>query len=895
MLAAGTRVGPYEIVSWLGAGGMGEVYRARDTKLHREVALKTLPEELARDPDRLSRLRHEARLLASLNHPGIATVHGLEEFDGGVPVLVMELVEGETLSSRPRSGVREALKVAHQIAVALEAAHEKGVLHRDLKPDNIRLGPGGRVKLLDFGLAKAVRGASSLDSKLSTETNLFQKGGIAGTAAYMSPEQARGQEVDRRTDVWAFGCVLYEMLSGKKAFAGATFSDTLAAVLDREPDWSALPRDTPRGAVHLMRRCLRKEREARLRDIGDVRLDLEELLTAPESGEEAGSTSAGNLRAEARPSLPLRLALLVGAGVAGAALWALLAGKPSAERPVVRMAIPLPSPESIAGVVASAVAISPDGTQLAYVASRGGRAQLYLRALDRLESRAIPGTEGADTPFFSPDGQWVGFCSRLESKLKKVPVGGGTALTMGTTSGLPRGATWGPDGTIVFARDAASALYRMQADGGTGEPLTKLEAARHETSHRLPEFLPDGQAVLFTVKFDDTTIFDEASIEVISLRTLKRSVLIAGGTNPRYAAGHLFYERAGSLWAAPFDAHALELTGPSALVVEGVANTPDYGSADFAVSRDGSLVYVPGKARGVDRRLVRVTRAGKVSPLAESRRGFEDLRLSPDGRRLAVDVAGANNQIWIYDLERGTLSPQTVRFNNMTPIWTPDGRRLTFASDREGPSLSIFWQPADGSGSTERLATNQQHWVGPVDWTPDGETLLVEDFVTRGLWALPLRGDRTPRPVFQGPFNHQLNARLSPNGRWLAFVSNESGRPEVYVRDFPALGGRTLVSTDGGVLPAWSRNGRELFYLERNRMMAATVTSEGAFAATKPRPLFESKIPPPPDGGYQGYDVTPDGDFLFVEPGESDAPQTQIDVVVNWLQEVRQRVAAAQR
>jgi eukaryotic-like serine/threonine-protein kinase len=892
MLAAGTRVGPYEIVSWLGAGGMGEVYRARDTKLHREVALKTLPEELAHQPDRLARLKHEARILASLNHPGIATLHGLEESNGGVPVLVMELVEGETLAHRLRLGplpVREALKVAHEIAVALEAAHEKGVLHRDLKPENIRFGPGGRVKVLDFGLAKAVRKAD-VDSNVATATSPSRVGTIAGTAAYMSPEQARGHDLDRRSDVWAFGCVLYEILSGKRAFGGATFSDTLAAVLDREPDWEAMPPGTPPAVLRLLRRCLQKEKDKRLRDIGDARLDLEELQAAPPPSPYSEAASLTGLGARGRVSLGKRLVWLLGAAAAGAGLWALLTSKPSAERPIVQLAISPPSGTVVVGWSAPAVAISPDGTQLAYVATSRSRAQLFVRSLDRLESRAIQGTEGARMPFFSPDGRWLGFFSESEGKLKKVLLGGGMPLTVCDVSQL-RGATWSPEGTIVFVDTASSELFRVSADGGTPEPLTTLDAARHEASHRLPEFLPDGQNVVFTAKSDDTATFDDARIEAVSLRTRERSVLIEGGTNPRYAAGHLFYERGGSLWAAPLDPKGLRVTGPSVQVLDGVSSSPQYGSADFAVSRDGSLVYVPGKPIGTDRRLVRVSRTGGAArPLTSALKGFNTLRLSPDGRRLALVVEGANDQVWTYDLERSTLTPQTLRFNNVDAIWTRDGSRLTIASDREGSFANIYWQPADGSGSAERLTRSPRHWQSPQDWTPDGKSLLFVEWGPRAdLWILPLEGDRTPRPILQGS-SKQWQGRLSPNGRWLAYVSDESGGDEVYVRPFPSLEGRTLVSTDGGALPVWARNGAELFYMQGDRMMAVTVTNDATFRATKPRLVFEAKILPYPDSF--SYDVTPDGDFLMVERGESDTPPTQINVIVNWLQEVRQRVAA---
>ncbi len=889
MLSAGTRVGPYEIVSWLGAGGMGEVYRARDTKLHREVALKTLPDELARQPERLARLKQEARILASLNHPGIATLHGLEESDG-VPVLVMELVEGETLSDRLRRGPlppREALALAHEIALALEAAHQKGVLHRDLKPGNVRLTPDGRVKLLDFGLARAVREVV-FDSQLDTETSPgSEPGAVLGTAPYMSPEQARGQEVDRRGDIWAFGCVVFEMLAGKRAFEGATFSDTVAAVLDREPDWHALPPATPSAVLRLLRRCLHKEKDRRLHDVADARLELEEALTGSSGGDE---NAGAQIAQRSRTRWMGRALWLVGAAAAGAGLLALGTARRLAKQPITRWAITLAPPESVAVWYASAVAISPDGRQLAYVSARAGRSQIYLRTVDRLEAKPIPGTEDGNGPFFSPDGRWLGFFAEREQRLKKVPLGGGAPLTVCDVAQV-RGASWSPDGTIVFTRDGASALDRVSANGGTPQVLTTLDASRRETSHRLPEVLPGGRAVIFTVKADDTASFDEARIEAVSLEAGARSVLISGGTSARYAAsGHLIYGRAGALWAAPFDPVRLKVTGPSMAVLDGVSVSGVYGNADFSISADGSLAYVPGTPWGANRRILRLDRSGNARPLTDARRAFSSLRLSPDRGRIALTIEGANNQVWVYDLERSTLAPQTLRGNNDGAIWTADGRRLTFTSDREGTS-NLFWQPADGSGPAERLTTSA-HWQTPLSWSPDGKALLFrEEPKGSDVWILELDGDRKPRLFLQEPFNEWL-AVVSPNGRWLAYVSDESGRPEVYVRPFAGSGSRWPISTDGGSDPVWARNGGELYYRNGDRMMASTiaVTSGGSFNPTKPRMLFEAKTLSISGGYEMCYDVTPDGEFLMIEPGESDSPPTQINVVLNWFEELRRLV-----
>jgi eukaryotic-like serine/threonine-protein kinase len=906
MLLAGTRVGPYEILSWLGAGAMGEVYRARDTKLLREVALKTLPEELARQPARLARLKQEARILASLNHPGIATLHGLEDSDG-VPVLVMELVEGESLADRLRRGplpFREAMAVAHQIALALEAAHEKGVLHRDLKPANIRLTPDGRVKLLDFGLARAVR-AVAVDSQLDTDTSPHSDpGAVLGTAPYMSPEQARGQDVDRRGDIWAFGCVLFEMLAGKRAFEGATFSDTVAAVLDREPDWPALPQATPLGAARLLRRCLQKDMNKRLHDVADARLELDEVLTGTVGVSGEGSEDVPvetRTRTTWRKQLGSRLGwLVVGALAAGAGLWVLGTLRPSVERPVARLAIQLSPPETVAVQTASTVALSPDGKQLAYVvklAGPGPATRIYLRSLDRLEARPIPGTEGGRVPFFSPDGRWLGFFLFRTRKLMKVPLSGGPPIAL-CDAMEARGASWGPDGTIVFTRDLDSGLDGVSAAGGAPEALTTLDPTRNESSHRLPEVLPGGQAVVFTVKTHDLLSFDDARIEVVSLKTRKRSVLVTGGTNARYAGGHLIYERGGSLLAAPFDPTRLEVTGPSVPVLEGVSSSAENGFADFGVSRDGSLVYVPGKNWPSPMRLVRVDRTGRARPLMDARRVFDGLRFSPDGRRIALGIEGANAQVWLFDLERGTFTPQMLRRgNNWGAIWTPDGRRLTFVSDRDGSS-NLFWQPADGSGPAERLTPwTSEYLVGAEAWSPDGRTLVFSESrptTSLDIWVFRL-GERQPQPLLQESWN-EVSPQISPNGRWLAYASQESGAVgammQVYVTPFPGSGGRWPISTDGGSQPMWGRNGRELYYRSANRMMAVAVTSGSTFSATKPRVLFETRAYSGLGIGGMSYDVTPEGEFLMIEPDEADVPPSQINVVLNWMQEVRQRVAA---
>jgi Tol biopolymer transport system component len=529
------------------------------------------------------------------------------------------------------------------------------------------------------------------------------------------------------------------------------------------------------------------------------------------------------------------------------------------------------------------MAWSPDGAQLAYVVAREGRPQIYRHTLDRAEDSAIPGTEGGLSPFYSPDGRWLGF---HDASLKKIPVDGGPPILLCDPTHAFMGASWDPDRGIVFARDTAGGLYRVGADGGTSQALTTLDPSRHESSHRFPVILPGGKAVVFTVKPDDALSWDDARVESASLRTGERSILFKGGADARYVApGYLVYHRTGSLWAVPFDPLRVKVTGAPLLMLEGVSSSLTFGGADFALSADGSLAYLAGKPRGAGRRLVRVDRAGIRHPVTDLRRGFRSLRLSPDGRRLALQITGPVEQVWVYDLERGTQTPLTSRADNLEPIWTPDGSRLTFSS-QQGPTWSLSWQPADGSGPAERLSTSAGG-PRPFSWSPDGRSLVYSDGPE--LLILPRDGDRKPRSFLHVALDLQ-KAVLSPDGRWLAYASNESGEWEVYVAPFPSAGRRFTISTDGGIEPVWARNGRELYYRNRNRMMAVTVNGDATFSASKPRPLFEAAELV---NVYSSYDVTPEGEFVMIEAGESELPSSQINVVLNWARELRERVAAA--
>jgi serine/threonine protein kinase/Tol biopolymer transport system component len=895
-------LGSYKIASSLGAGGMGEVYQARDTKLNRDVAIKVLPAAFVHNAERLSRFQREARMLAALNHPNIATIHSLEQAKG-VHYLVMELVPGQTLAERVSAGtlkVEGALKIAVQIAEALEAAHEKGVIHRDLKPANVKVTPEGRVKVLDFGLAKAFADDGGLDlSNAATLTAMTtEEGRILGTPAYMSPEQARGKPVDKRTDIWAFGCVLCEMLTGKKTFRGETVSDTIASVLEREPEWQALPPTTPAKIRELLRRCLQKDSQRRLRDIGDARIQIEETLAAPAIPEP--SPSAKGIRARWRGTMVWGVASLLLAAVTSVTVWNLKPPSAPLPQPVSRFAITLPPGQQLAALESGpAVALSPDGIHLAYIARQDGVQQLYLRAMDSQEGKPIAGTEGAVSPFFSPDSEWLGFFAG--GSLKKVSVGGGTVMSLANAA-LPRGASWGSQGIIAFAPTTNGALQQLPDAGGTARPLTRL--GKGEISQRWPEFLPGGKTLLFASSAN-TSSWSNAQIAVQSVATGERRNLIQGGTNPRYApSGHLVFSQGGSLMAVPFDPRRLVVTGPPGRAVERVLQSSVTGVAQYSFSSNGSVVYVPGGIQSAQSILVWVSRNGTVQLLAAPVRAYRGPRLSPDGRRVAVAIEEQESQTWLYDLSRETLTRLTFAGSaNYNSSWTPDGKRVVFNSNKEGP-LNLFWQLADGSGGLERL-TNSQSTQAPMSWSPNGQVLAfieVNPTTGRDIWMLrmsdPVLGPgqvRNPQLFLQTPFTESA-PRFSPDGRWLAYVSDESGRFEIYVQPYPGPGGKWQISTEGGTEPVWNPNGRELFYRSGDKMLAVEVATQQGFTAGKPRMLFEGKYEPAP-ATFPNYDVSADGQrFLMLKLVEqAEAAPTQMNVVLNWFEELKQKVPTGKK
>jgi Tol biopolymer transport system component/tRNA A-37 threonylcarbamoyl transferase component Bud32 len=888
----GRRLGPYEILSAIGAGGMGEVYKARDTRLERTVAIKVLPTHLADREELRERFEREAKTVASLNHPHICTLYDTGHQDD-IDFLVMEYIEGETLAQRLQKGplpIQQVLQYAIEIADALDKAHRKGITHRDLKPGNVMLTKSG-TKLLDFGLAKLKQEAAPAtpDSQLPTmKSAVTAEGTILGTLQYMAPEQVEGKqgEIDARTDIFAFGAVVYEMATGRKAFEGKTSASVMAAILkDEPPAMSSLTPMTPPALDRVVKKCLAKEPDQRWQTASDL---CEELRWISESGSQ--TTSGPTVAAQGVGMLGQRGlifglgALLLGAAISGIAIWN-LKPTPPVPRPVSRYTITLPPGQQLAGLFyGSAVALSPDGTHLAYSANQSGTQQIYLRAMDSLEAKPISGTDGAANPFFSPDGQWVGFFAG--GKLKKVSVNGGSAQTL-SDAGIPFGANWSSQGMIAFQPGSVSVIQQVPVAGGTPQPLTHLE--KGETSHRWPEFLPGGKGVLFAAG-TSAGDFSNAQVAVESIGAGERRNLAQGGTNPRYAlSGHLVYAQMGNLMAMLFDPQRLTGTGAAVPVVDGVTESIS-GGAQYSFSDTGSLVYVSGVTLATQTRLVWVSRTGAEQLLAAPTHDYTDPELSPDGRRIAVGILEKESLVWLYDLSRDTLTRLTFEGNyNIATSWTPDGKRVAFSSNKEGPR-NLFWQLADGSGGLERLTTSDYTQL-PGNWSPDGQLLVFTEINSStgyDIWVLRL-GDRKAQPFLRTRFNEGA-PRFSPDGRWLAYFSDESGRREIYVQPYPGPGGKWQISTEGGTEPVWNPNGRELFYRSGNNMMAVDIATQPSFTTGKPRMLFEG-VYEPAGGSVPYYDVSPDGQrFLMLKPVEQAAGPRQINVVLNWFEELKQKV-----
>ena len=893
----GKRLGPYEILSSIGAGGMGEVYRARDTRLNRDIAIKVLLGHLADQPQLRERFDREARTVASLNHPHICTLYDIGQQDG-TDYLVMEYLEGETLAQRLSKGplqLKQVLQWAIEIADALDKAHRKGVTHRDLKPGNIMLTKSG-TKLLDFGLAKLKQEVAPANVQLSqlptANGPVTVQGTIVGTLQYMAPEQLEGREVDARTDIFTFGVVVYEMATGKKAFEGNSQASLIGAILrDDPPPMSSVQPVTPPALDHAVKKCLQKDPDDRWQTTRDITDELKWIAEGGFQITSAPTFPAKGMRALGRRSLILSLGALLGAAIASLAVWNLKPSPSSLRQPISRFAISLPPGQQLTGLDnGPAVALSPDGTHLAYAARQSGIQQLYLRAMDSLEAKPISGTQGGVNPFFSPDGQWVGFFA--DGRLKKVSINGGAALILGDELSH-HGASWSSLGIIAFAPTTVSALLQVPDAGGTAHPLSRFD--KGETSQRWPEFLPGGKAVLFAA--GSSANLSNAHIAVQSVGTGERRNLIPAGTQPRYAySGHLVYAQGGNLMAVPFDPQRRTVTGAAVPVVEGVLETPTTGAAQYSFATQGSLVYVTGGVQATRRKLVWVSRNGTEQPLTAPEHAYRGPQLSPDGRRVAVAIEEQETQTWLYNLAHETLTRLTFEGNtNYTPVWTPDGKRIAFESNKEGP-VNPFWQLADGSGGLERLNTSE-NLQAPMSWSPDGQLLAYIDFnPTTGydIWVLRM-SDRKAQPFLRTQFNESV-PRFSPDGHWLAYISDESGRFEVYVQPYPGPGGKWQISTEGGTEPVWNPNGRELFYRNGNKMMAVDTATKPSFVADKPRMLFEGQYVPTP-ATSPNYDVTPDGQrFLMIKPSEpAQGVPTQINVVLNWFEELKQKVPVGKK
>ena len=890
----GRTIAHYTITEKIGQGGMGEVYRATDTRLKRDVALKILPESFAQDPQRMGRFQREAEVLASLNHPNIAGIHGLER-EGSTHAIAMELVEGETLAARIKEGaipLEESLKIALQIAEALEAAHEKGIIHRDLKPANVIVTPEGTVKVLDFGLAKAMEPAVSSEADLSQSPTLTmaatQAGIILGTAAYMSPEQARGKPVDRRTDIWAFGVVLFEMLLGKQVFLGEDLSLTLAAVMKEEPDWDALPGATPKVVHGLLKRCLHKEPKSRLRDIGDGRIAIEEYLADPSDNSEVPDRTT--IAAQ-----PLRQRLLRWAVVAVVALLAFL--RPWESSPVIpsvqsvtRTEITLPSTSPLGfgatlGFDPTLIALSPDGTTLVFVGETGEGTQLYRREMDSLEITPIEGTEEAMHPFFSPDSNWVGFLT--QDRVKKISLHGGGPITL-CQAPSPIRAIWTHNDMIYFGSHEGRILNSVPASRGEPKLIVNLgyfpSDDRPNLHGKLDEILPDGQSALVTVKLETSISSDSARIYALSLETLEKKLLIEGGYDARYVpSGHLLFARTGVLMAVPFDLERLEVRGEPQVVLKEVGLDSLFAEVQVSFSDSGTLVYAPGGDAAVGR-IARVDRQGKTELLSVPERVYGVFDLSPNDQQLAAQVADVNDYIWIYDLSREEGRRLAGTGPAFRPKWNRNGDRIAFAA--RGVETGLIVERAFDAQEERELIVSDYSTLAPGDWLPDGSILSVGDF-SRGVLGFVTTGQKPEVDWLEPPSGVLYwNPIFSPDGRWVAYVSNQTGRTEVWLRSFPDGEQVHQISIDGGNEPVWVGTG-ELFYHSGHRWMVVRVSTSPQLQWEPPQLAFETDSIDTPG---ISYDVSSDGRYLYVVKSAHPPDPTRLYVVQNWFEELKRLV-----
>jgi serine/threonine-protein kinase len=884
MSIIGEALSNFRVTAKLGEGGMGEVYRAHDTVLGREVAIKILPEAVAADPERLARFEREARVLASLNHPNIAHLYGLETatVDSGtgtgtgagtqeLTFLVMELVEGEGLDERIARGpvpVDEAVGMAVQIAEALEAAHAKGIVHRDLKPANVKIDPDGRVRVLDFGLAKALApdgeaSASGVELSLSPTltAHMTQAGVLLGTAAYMSPEQARGRGADRRSDVWAFGCVLMEMLTGDSPFAGDTVADILGAIVHREPDWDALPSSTPQAVRRLLRRCLRREPRNRLHDIADARIELEDARGADPPEAVAAATPAPAWRRVLPWAMVVALAV-----IAVGSMWRAWAPRGDTIL-IAALEVGVPEGQFLPDDEFPILDVSADGRTMAFVTDGQNGRRVYVRTLDRLEARPVAGTEGAVSPTLSPDGRWVAFFTG--NTLLKVPVEGGSPVALAEAP-ANRGVDWGPDGWIVLSPTFNTGLVRVAETGGTPQILTEPDRSRQERTHRWPQVLPGGEWVLFTVgTIDSPGDYDEAAVDAIHVATGERRRIAEGARIARYVPpGYLLFQRESSLLAARFDLDALEMTSAPVSLVEGVGGEGSSGAGYWAASDVSTLLYAPEIAIQDDRLLVLVDRDGNETALPVEPRAYWHPRFSPDGSKIAFSIGGgaaAVDDIWVLDIASGRLDRVTFGNSGGVPTWTPDGHRLAFARGGTG-ATGIYWKRADGSGEDELLLRSREGQVVlPDTFRPDGaEMLVTEASGSMGIFRYRLDSREIHSAFVDGPWS-EWSAAFAPDGRFVAYSSTENGAEDVFVTTYPEPTGKWQLSMDGGSGPVWSADGSEVYFASPAAVMAVPIDRGGdGIRPGLPRQLFTGpfKLRTAP---IRNFDVAPDGRFVMVK------------------------------
>ena len=899
-LASGLKLGPYEIVSPLGAGGMGEVYRARDTRLERTVAIKILPAHLTHDLEAKERFNREARAISSLSHPNICHLYDVGEQDG-TSYLVMEYLEGETLADRLRKGplpLDQFLKIGIEICEGLEKAHRSGVVHRDLKPGNIMLTKNG-TKLMDFGLAKAIPTTTatpgltaSFDTPAASQP-LTAQGTVMGTFQYMAPEQVEGREADARSDIFSLGAVLYEMITGKRAFEGRSPLSVASAILGKDPPpIRSIKPMSPPALDHAIRRCLAKDREERWHTARDLGFELKWIA-------ETDSTAEGTVPAVAQHRFRHWLAW----GIAGALMLAtiglaiaLLLRTPKPPQPV-RLSADIGVDARIDIGHGPSVVLSPDGAKLAFVASGSDQTRrLYVRPLDELRATALSGTEDAEEPFFSPDGQWLGFFA--DRKLKKISVEGGAAVTI---CDVPngRGASWSENGSIVFVPGVRAALSEVSSAGGAPRPLTILDQPAAEVSQLWPQWLPGSKTVLFTSS-GQASQFEDADIVVYTISSGQRKTLLHGGYFARYVpSGHILYMHEGTLFLVPFDPRSLEVTGTPVPVHDGISANPGDGSAQFSLSESGTMAYVAGHSQRQLASIEWMDRQGNFTPLRETPGDYYAPALSPDGKRLALAINdGKRIDIWVYELAHDTMTRLTFAGNNLSPIWTPDGQRITYRLLQKGGGSDLYWTRADGTGGTLQLThTKARRFLG--SWHPDGRLLAFDQGTSANssIFTLAIGGSEKegwkpgePQPL-PGGSSSEDEASFSPDGRWLAYRSDESGDFEIYVRSYPGPGGKWQISNAGGAVPKWSNNSKELLYrTQENQIMVVTYAASGdSFHADKPKlwspGQFSDRL------GAVNFDLSPDGKRVVVlrVPASENPPITKLTFVFNFFDELRRK------